>query len=240
MHSGSDHTHTQQQKPGECFPILLTWLKEGAILAARGRNQKWKCWLWGVQETRCHEIYTTRHTKASPFQPLWSVRCTIPTFDVKQCSLRGSTFCFCLLLLSLAVTGAPDNISERGYTVWHIHTLLSYTLWAYNHQIRQQNIWSIDRFHLNLRACAVEWHTRFAGSGGRGCVSWLAHSCISRRQDGRKRLLLWLYITPVVERLNLVSVTIKATYHITARTREWPPQSVENEAFLSSSSLSPS
>ena len=27
--------------------------------------------------------------------------------DVNQCSLRGSTFCFCLLRLGLAVTGAP-------------------------------------------------------------------------------------------------------------------------------------
>ena len=55
----------------------------------KGRNQKWKCWLWGVQETRCYEIYTTGHGKASPFQPWWSVRCAILTFDVNQCSLRG-------------------------------------------------------------------------------------------------------------------------------------------------------
>ena len=33
--------------------------------------------------------------------------CAIPTFDVNQCSLRGQTFCFYLLRLGLAVTGAP-------------------------------------------------------------------------------------------------------------------------------------
>ena len=42
--------------------------EESAILPQKGRNQKWKCWLWGVQETWCHEIYTTGHGKASPFQ----------------------------------------------------------------------------------------------------------------------------------------------------------------------------
>ena len=80
------------------------------------RCQKWKCWLWGVQETRCDEIYTTGHGKASRFQPLWSVRCAIAAFDVNQCSLRGSTFYFCLLRLGLAARELRLNISERGYT----------------------------------------------------------------------------------------------------------------------------
>ena len=40
--------------------------EESAILPAKGRNQKWKCWLWGVQETRCHEIYTPQDTEKLP------------------------------------------------------------------------------------------------------------------------------------------------------------------------------
>ena len=59
-----------------------------------------------VQETRRHEIYTTGHGKASPFQPWWSVRGEIPAFNVNRCSLPGSMFCFCLLRLGLAVTGS--------------------------------------------------------------------------------------------------------------------------------------
>ena len=38
-----------------------------------------------------------------------SVRGAIPTFDVNQCSLGGSTFCFCLLRLGFAVTVAPGE-----------------------------------------------------------------------------------------------------------------------------------
>ena len=51
-------------------------------------------------------IYTTKHGKASPFQPWWSVRGAIRTYDVNRCSLPGCTFCFCLLRLGLAVTGS--------------------------------------------------------------------------------------------------------------------------------------
>ena len=92
--------------------------EESAILPANGRNQNWKCWLWDVQ---VHEIYTTGHRKASLFQPWWSVRCAIPTFDVNQCSLRGSTFCFCLLRLGLAVTGAPgEHFGSRIHGVFYV------------------------------------------------------------------------------------------------------------------------
>ena len=40
---------------------------------------------------------------------------------------------------------------------------------------------AIDPFHLNIRACVMDWRTRFAGSKGER-VSWVAgrtHSCIS-------------------------------------------------------------
>ena len=50
-------------------------------------------------------IYITGHGTASLFQPWWSVRGAIRTFDVNRCSLPGSTFCFCLLRLGLVVTG---------------------------------------------------------------------------------------------------------------------------------------
>ena len=95
------------------FPVVF---EESTILPAEGRNQK--CWLWDVQETRCLDIYITGHGKASPFQPWCSVRCAIPTFYVNQCSLRGSTYCFCLLRLGLAVTGAPaEHFGTRIYGV---------------------------------------------------------------------------------------------------------------------------
>ena len=94
------------------FPVVF---EESAILPANVRNLKWKCWLWGVQETKCYDIYTTRHGKASPFQLWWSVRGAIPIFDVNQCSLLGSMFCVCLHRLGLAVTGARLKTSERGY-----------------------------------------------------------------------------------------------------------------------------
>ena len=68
---------------------------------------------WGVQETRCYEIYTTRHGKASLFQSLWSDRCAIHTFDVCKRSLRGSMFCLCRLQLGLAVTGARAEHFEK-------------------------------------------------------------------------------------------------------------------------------
>ena len=97
MHSGLEHRKKYRQKFS--YPSNMT-------SRPKGQNQKWKCWLWGVQETRCHEIYTTGHRKASLFQPWWSVRCAIPTFDVNQCSLHGSMFCFCLLWLSLTAKGA--------------------------------------------------------------------------------------------------------------------------------------
>ena len=53
-------------------------------------------------------MYTTGHGEASTFafQPWWSVRVVIPTFDVVRCSCPGSTFCFYLLQLGLAVTGS--------------------------------------------------------------------------------------------------------------------------------------
>ena len=84
----------------------------------------WKCWLWGVQETKCQEIYTTGHGKASPFQPWWSVRGAVRHyFDINRCSLSRSMFYFCLLRLGLAVTGAPaENFGTRihGVIGWHI------------------------------------------------------------------------------------------------------------------------
>ena len=93
------------------FPVVF---EESAILPANVRNLKWKCWLWGVQETKCYDIYTTRHGKASPFQLWWSVRGAIPIFDVNRCSLPGSMFCVCLLRLGLAVTGAQaENFRTR-------------------------------------------------------------------------------------------------------------------------------
>ena len=43
---------------------------------------------------------------------------TIPTFDVNRCSLPGSMFCFYLLGLGLAVTGAPaENSGTRIHGV---------------------------------------------------------------------------------------------------------------------------
>ena len=45
------------------------------------------------------------------------------TFDVNQCSLRGSTFCLCLLRLGLAVTGAPAE--HFGTRIHGVHTLSS-------------------------------------------------------------------------------------------------------------------
>ena len=121
------------------FPVVF---EESAILPANGRNQKWKCWLWGVQEIKCHEIYTAGHGKTSPFQPWWSVRCAIPTFDVNQCSLRGSTFCFCLLRLDLAVTWARDEnvetiqdnfIAKCQYTDFVVpSTFIAHSLQSYN------------------------------------------------------------------------------------------------------------
>ena len=98
------------------FPVVFD---ESALLPADVPNLKWKCWLWGVQETKCHKFYTTRHGKAFPFQLWWSVRGVIPTFDVHQYSLLGSMFCICLLRLGLAVTGAPaENFGTRIHGVY--------------------------------------------------------------------------------------------------------------------------
>ena len=145
------------EKPGECFPILLTpllnTLKQWYFIISRMRYlitqwQEQKCTKW----LRFPEIYTTGHGKASPFQPWWSVRCAIPTFDVNQCSLRGSTFCFCLLQLGLAVTGAPAEhfgtrihgvscrygfqtqaaYTRMGQTVGGIGSLLWLFVWNYS------------------------------------------------------------------------------------------------------------
>ena len=97
------------------FPVAF---EESAISPANGRNQKWKCWLWSVQETKWQEIYTTGHGKTSPFQLWWSVRGAIPTFDVNRCSLHRSMFCFCLLRLGLAVTWArAENFGTRIHGV---------------------------------------------------------------------------------------------------------------------------
>ena len=102
------------------FPVIF---EECAILPANIQNLKWKCWLLCVQETICHEIYPTRHRKASPFQPWWSVKGAIPIFDVNWCSLQGSMFCVCLLWLGLAVTGAPaENFRTRIRGVTPTHT----------------------------------------------------------------------------------------------------------------------
>ena len=81
------------------------WRKCNCLQKAEIKNEN-------VRIVRCTRNLMSWHLyqrtrKSSPCQPLWSVRCTIPTFDVNQCSLRGSTFCFCLLRLGLAVTGAP-------------------------------------------------------------------------------------------------------------------------------------
>ena len=71
-----------------------------------------------VQETRRHEIYTTEHGKASPFQLWWTVRGAMPTVNVNRGNLWGSMFCFCLLRLGLAVTGAPaENFGTRIHGV---------------------------------------------------------------------------------------------------------------------------
>ena len=60
-----------------------------------------------------------RTQESFPFQPWWYA---IPTFDVNQCSLRGSTFCFCLLRLGLAVTGAPvEHFGTRIHGVPPAH-----------------------------------------------------------------------------------------------------------------------
>ena len=97
------------------FPVVF---EESAILPANVRDLKWKCWLWGIQETKCPEIYTSRHGSASLFQLWWSVRGAVPTFDVNRCSLPGSMFCLCLLRLGLAVTGAPaENFRTRIHGV---------------------------------------------------------------------------------------------------------------------------
>ena len=46
--------------------------EESAVVPAKVRSQKWKCWLWGVQETKWQYnfICITGHEKASPFQPI--------------------------------------------------------------------------------------------------------------------------------------------------------------------------
>ena len=54
-----------------------------------------------------YKKFKPQDTKKVPRSNHDDVRCAIPTFDVNQCSLRGSTFCFCLFRLGLAVTGAP-------------------------------------------------------------------------------------------------------------------------------------
>ena len=97
-----------------------------------------------MQETWGHEIYTTGYGKASLFQPWWSVRCAIPTFDVNQCSLRGSTFCFCLLRLGLAVTGAPaehfgTRIHGVGKPGWIINIAMT-SKWFRHHFIDPKHI----------------------------------------------------------------------------------------------------
>ena len=105
----------------EIFNNIVTRTKivfeESAILPANSQNQKWKCRLRGVQETKCQEFYNTGHGKA-PFQPWWSVRGAMPTFDVNRCILAGLTFCFCLLRQGLAVTGArAENFGTRLHSV---------------------------------------------------------------------------------------------------------------------------
>ena len=70
-----------------------------------------------------NQIYTTGHGKASPFQPWWSVRGAIRTFDVNRCSLPSSTFCFCLLRLGLAVTGSS------GWKLRNADTRCAHCLW---------------------------------------------------------------------------------------------------------------
>ena len=107
----------------EIFNNIVTITKMLQVIAFSCR-----C-LWGVQETRCHEIYTTRHWKASLSQPLWSVRCAIRTFDVSQRSLRGSTFCFCLLRLGLAVTGDPaEHFGTRIHGVTYTYITQIYIM----------------------------------------------------------------------------------------------------------------
>ena len=113
------------------FPVVF---EESAILPANDRNQKWKCWLWGVQETKCQDIYTTGHGKASPFQPWWSVRGAVRHyFDVYRCSLPRSMFYFCLLRLGLAVTEAPaENFGTRIHGVLLADTYYSIVICHYN------------------------------------------------------------------------------------------------------------
>ena len=70
----------------------------------------------------------TEKLPRSKYYDLFTVRCAIPTFDVNQCILHGSTFCFCLLQLGLAVTGAP---AEHVRTRIHGVKYLSLTSFAY-------------------------------------------------------------------------------------------------------------
>ena len=57
---------------------------------------------WAIIKLQIY-IYIFRVVKIDLFGVSWER----VTFDVNQCSLRGSTFCLCLLRLGLVVTGAP-------------------------------------------------------------------------------------------------------------------------------------
>ena len=125
--------------------------------------------------------------------------------------------------------------------------------------IIERILWSVDPFHLNFCACAMDGHVKSAGSRGEH-VSWVAsqaHSCIflvlvvvktshfmvtrTGTKDGRKRSLpcnpLHHWSTIKVRnhaKCPSFSFSKKAKISYSAvLTREWSPaQSVENEVFV--------
>ena len=60
-----------------------------------------------VRCTRNQMSWNLHHRTRESFPVPTMMICAIPTFDVNHCSLRAQTFCFYLLRLGFAVTGAP-------------------------------------------------------------------------------------------------------------------------------------
>ena len=90
--------------------------RKGDFAQQNGRNKK--CWLSGVQETKCPQICTTGHGKSFLVPTVEISKRWIPAVDVNRCNLLWSMFCFCLLRLGLAVTGSSGpksgNADTRG------------------------------------------------------------------------------------------------------------------------------
>ena len=155
----------------EIFNNIMTMTKMHQVTAffcrfwRKCKRPKSKRKMLIVRCTRWYQLLWNLHHRtriASPFQTWWSVRCAIPTFDVNQCSLRGSTFYFCLLRLGLVVTWGPD---EHFRTRIHGVLLLSTDHSHADVQLRVFISWCCWSIFLDHADCPLEtahifrkWH----------------------------------------------------------------------------------